>query len=107
MAKKEPVSVNWQTLFILIPVMDLFAAYRVEKLRLYLLIFYVGITLGSVILQMSLVPEDSFSDEFFDSGDFYPESYWEIGIAILLISYGLAVVLIRKWSRGWNEKLKS
>jgi len=104
-AKKEPVSVNWQTLFILIPLMDLFAAYRVEKLRLYLLIFYLGITLGSFILQMLLVPEAFFSDDFFGSSDFFPEGYWEIGIAVLLITYGLAVFLIRKWSREWNEKL--
>jgi len=104
-ARKEPVGVNWQTLFILIPVMDLFAAYRVEKLQLYLLIFYLGFTLGSIILQMSLIPEAFFSDEFFGSGDFFPEGYWEIGIAILLISYGLAIILIRKWSREWNEKL--
>ena len=105
MAKKEPVSVNWQTLFILIPIAELFAVYRVEKLRLYLLIFLVGFGFGSVILEMLLFPEAYFSDEFLDSDDLITEEFWEIGLAIILASYALAIILIRKWSREWNEKL--
>jgi len=104
-AKKEPVSVNWQTLFILIPIVDLIAAYRVEKLRLYLLIFLVGFGVGSIILEMLVSPEDYFLDEFTDSDDLITEETWEIEIAIILASYALAIILIRKWSKEWNEKL--
>jgi len=106
-AKKEPVSVNWQTLFILIPIVDLIATYRVEKLRLYLLIFGLGFGLGSVILEMSLFPEAFFSDEYLDSWDLFTEDFREIGLAIMLAGYGLAVILIRMWSKEWNAKLST
>jgi len=76
MTKKEPVSVNWQTLLILIPIVDLLAVYRVEKLRLYLLIFWLGFGLGSVILEASLFPEAVFSDEFLESDDLVTEDFF-------------------------------
>ena len=97
--KKEPVSVNWQTLFILIPIVDLWATYRVQKLRLYLLIIYVGFGLGSIVIAISFFPEE------FLLADSFSEGFSEVWIAITLAAYGLAIILIRKWSKKWNEKL--
>ncbi len=105
MARKESVSVNWQSLLVIISFLDLFAAYRVEKLRLFLLIFYLGFGLGSVILDASLFPEDYFSDEFLDSNDLFTEGFWQIGLFIRLVAIGFAIILIRKWSREWNKKV--
>jgi len=105
MVKKEPVSVNWQTLLILIPIVDLFASYRVEKLRRYLLIFYLGFGLAAIVLEIALSPSEYFSDE--TQTDFFSDESWEVEIALTLVSLGLAIILIRKWSREWNEKLAS
>ncbi len=105
MARKEPVSLNWQSLLVIISFLDLFAAYRVEKLRLFLLIFYLGFGLGSVILDASLFPDDYFSDEFLDSNDLFTENFWQIGLVIRLVAVGFAIILIRKWSREWNERV--
>ena len=99
MVKQQPVSVNWQTLFILIPIVDLWATYRVQKLRLYLLIFYVGFSIGSIILEISLFPEE------FLSADSFAEGFWEFWLALTLAAYALAIILIRKWSKEWNENL--
>jgi len=104
-ARKEQVSVNWQSLSVIIILIDLFAAYRVEKLRLFLLIFYLGFGLGSVILEALLFPEAYFSDEFLESSDLFTEDFLGIGLTIRLIAIGLAIILIRKWSREWNERV--
>ena len=103
LAKKEPVSIFWQSIFMIIPVFDLFAAYRVEKLRKYLL-FIITYTVIAVILLLILFPIDdesleeksSFFDSTFDDG-------W-IGIGMELIAIGIGIILIRKWSKEWNEQ---
>ncbi len=103
MVKKEPVSVNWQTLFILIPIVNLWTTYRIQKLRRYLLIFYLGFGLAGIVLEIALSPAEYFSDEI--PTDIFPDEGWEVEIALILVSLGLAIILIRKWSREWNEKL--
>jgi len=45
MVEKKPVNVNWQMVFVLIPFLDLYASYRIQKLRLWLLIFWDDVTL--------------------------------------------------------------
>jgi len=92
-------------LLVIITLLDLFAAYRVEKLRLFLLIFFLGFGLGSVVLDASLFPEDYFSDEFLYSNDLFTENFWQIGLVIRLVAIGFAIILIRKWSREWNERV--
>jgi len=103
MVDKIPVSVNWQTLLILFPILDLWATYRIQKLRLYLLIFYLGFGLATIVLEIALSPDEYFSGE--TQIDFSFDESWEIEAAVLLVSLGLAIILIRKWSREWNEKL--
>ena len=104
--KKEPVSVNWQTLFIFLPIVDLWATYRIQKLRLYLLIFYLGFGLGGILLEIALYPDAYFSDEFMESDSFMTDEFSEIGLGLILASIALGIILIRKWSREWNEKLR-
>ena len=103
MVKKVPVSVNWQTLFILIPIVDWWASYRIQKFRLYFLIFYIGFGVGSGVLLYALFPE-TMSTENYPS--LYAEGFWEVWLALTLGGYALAIILIRKWSREWNEKLQ-
>jgi len=63
------------------------------------LIIYLGFGLGSIILEVSLFPEE------FLSADSFAEGFWEFWIATTLAAYALAIILIRKWSKEWNEKL--
>ena len=82
------VSVGWQTIFVLIPIVNLWAAYRIEKLRKYLLIF---IPLG---IGVSLV------------GSFFIPFPYSIPINYAII-FAIQIHFIRKWSIQWNEKLAS
>jgi len=100
---KEPVSVNWQSLFIIIPVIDLWASYRVEKLRLYLLII-IAILITEVTIEGGI-----FGDAYFD-WDYIMTEQEENNLFILqggflAVEIVVSVILIRKWSKDWNEKL--
>ena len=60
MVEKKPVSVNWQMVFSVIPCLDLYASYRIQKLRLWLLIFWVaGVAVG-LIHDYAIYGEDFF-----------------------------------------------
>lgn len=100
MRKKEPVSIKRQTVYALVPFLDLYAAYKIEKLILYLIIM-VGIALASFIFEIvfSIPHIDRITLETFAS------SYIIIVTQVLTIP--LTVYLIRKWSKKWNEKLKT
>ncbi|MEX0656692.1 MAG: hypothetical protein WD154_04005 [Nitrosopumilaceae archaeon] len=100
MRKKEPVSIKRQTIYALVPFLDLYAAYKIEKLILYLIIM-VGIALASFIFEIVFPIQhiDRITLETFAS------SYIIIVTQVLTIP--LAVYLIRKWSKKWNEKLKT
>ena len=90
--KQEPVSVNWQTLFAVLPVVWIWAFYRIEKLRLALVIL-ISTSFGFSVLSgllAGLLP---------DGAGMYlimPITYLPQAI--------LAIALIRKWSKQWNEK---
>ena len=99
MVRKEPVSVNWQTLFIIIPIIDLWATYRIEKLRLYLLIT-IAMIVTEVIIEISIFGVDSYLME-----QEVPTSQYALQTGFVLAEVGISIVLVRKWSREWNEKI--
>ena len=92
MVEKKPVSVNWQTLFILLPIIDLWAAYRVEKLGRYILFIIAVAVVGFIV---------GFVEGllFFGMSDFFS---W----IVVLIGVVISIILIRTWSTEWNEKLQ-
>ncbi len=104
MVEKEPVNINWQTLFAIIPVINLWACYRIEKLRLYLIVIIAILVVEFLITQVTL-----------DEQDF--ECYWGLIecemnnritylISVLLVIEAvISIVLLRKWSQEWNAKL--
>jgi len=115
MPAKGPVSLIRQTIYCFIPIMDMYAAYTVKKLRWYLAIMII-FAIASSSLTSIIYPEgDSLSPESADvrieQGDgaylwFGPNP--ELGIALFAINWGLsyviAVFLIRRWSKKWNEQ---
>ncbi len=90
MVEKEPVSVNWQTLFAIIPIIDLWAFYRIEKLRMLILVV-IGMFVVSFIV--------GFAEGLMFLG-FSDASTW----IMPLIGIGISIYLIRKWSEEWNQK---
>jgi len=84
MVKREPVNINWQIVFAIIPYVQFYAAYRVEKFRLF---FLLWIVIGACIAVFN-----------FFAGERIPYMSYAVGIPIY-------VVLIRKWSKEWNEQI--
>ncbi len=103
MVKQKPVSVNWQTVFVFIPILDLWAFYSVQKLRMALLIFLVGFGAAAIAIQFAILGSDAFLVE--DPDLIYSNTAF-IGssIGLTIAQYALAIYLIRHWSKEWNKK---
>ncbi len=108
MVEKKPVNVKWQMVFVLIPFLDLYASYRIQKLRLWLLIFGVGVGIAAILLNHALFGMDLFGMDHFgwnneikawDSAKLY------FHITLTIVILGAAVYVIRRWSISWNEKV--
>ena len=103
MVKQKPVNVNWQTVFVFIPIADLWAFYRVQKLRMALLIFLVGFTAAAIAIQFAIFGTEAFLEK--DTDVIYSNTAF-IGssIGLTIAQYALAVYLVRRWSKEWNKK---
>ncbi len=87
MVKQQPVNVGWQTFFMFIPFVDIWAFYRIEKLRLGLVII-IGTSGADLGLRMML-----------------PFPYGlSASIGMLIFSIAIQIYFIRKWSMEWNAK---
>ena len=115
MPAKGPVSITWQTIFCFIPIMDIVAAFRVKRLRWYLLIF-IGYGTISTIIQSIVNPLDQtpvYNEKIFSETGSFDWGYAllgsnpELSITSILIhnaiAYVIAVYLIRRWSKKWNQ----
>ena len=113
MPAKGKVSLTRQTIYCFIPIMDVYAAYHVKKLRWYLLImFTVGIPLSIAMSAVNPMPETDDYDEIFLENQEIDWSYAILGsnpnaaiVSIVIyhvVAYALAIFLIRRWSKKWN-----
>ncbi len=116
MPANVPVSLARQTAFCFIPVMDMYAAYKVKKLRLYLLIMIgLSLALGAIGGIINPPPESNDSELYRDDfGNIDWNKVWfgqnpEFSISFMIlniaITLALAIFLIRKWSKKWNEQI--
>ncbi len=103
MVEKKPVNVNWQMVFVLIPFLDLYASYRIQKLRLWLLIFGVGFGIAAILLNYALFSMDysGWNNEI----EVWEPAKMSFHITLTIVTLGAAVYVIRRWSISWNEKL--
>ena len=109
MPANGPVSLTRQTIFVLIPVLDLVAFYKIKRLRMYLLIVYLGIALlAGTAYSMTVEPEYWTIDENYDpdaSFEFmWSAESWAKWIPMMAITYAVAIFLVRRWSKEWNEQ---
>ena len=92
------VNVNWQILFIFIPILNLWVLWRIKKMKKALLVF-VPMNLG-VLYLLRLFISLSYSSN---------ENSLILGIvtlALLILDLCIMVYLIEKWSKEWNKKIE-
>jgi len=82
--KNKPVDMGKQTVFVFVPGLDVYAAYKIKKLTNYFLIL-LGIGIPIMILLLSTTGV----------------SYYLLLVEVVLLP--VAIYLIRKWSKKWNE----
>ncbi len=117
MPAKESVSLFRQTIYCFIPLVDLYAAYNVKKLRWYLLIMLgLGVVFSVVgeIANPTEWTEESILNVDGGQIDLENEMFGEnseTGMTLFFINTGVtyvvAVYFIRKWSKKWNEQFRS
>lgn len=103
------VSLKTQTIFCIIPLLDLYAAYRIKKLRRYLLImiFLVGVPL--MIIDFAVFPQmqsDTLDDFTMEAMFDYELGDMLYSIATWVASIMIAIFLIRRWSVQWNSQFQ-
>ncbi len=103
MVKQKPVSVNQQTIFALIPSVDVWAFYRIQKLRKFILI---ALGLGFAFSPISLAVSASIDMSTITSPlDLYSNPIFLMYIVGTIATlHGTLVYFIRRWSKEWNEQ---
>ena len=102
MVKDEPVSLMRQTIYCFIPILDIYAAYRVKVLRKYMIIMIlVGIPVS--IADSVIFPDtDKTFDGFLQFLTFYygiDTNHFVASIIIWMGTVLLAIYLVRRWSK--------
>ena len=101
MAKKKPVNLTIQTIYIFIPILSLIALYRVEKLRWGILIAILFSLVGWSIDFSFGVDDDAFVNFFISGAN---TLYGILYLILIATQVAVFIYLIRKWSREWNNK---
>jgi len=104
MVAKGPVSIKEQTIFALIPYVDIWAFYRIQKLRRMILF---SLILGLVFVPIYLLVLFSIDKtSMTEPLDIYSNSLFIVYlIGSSLAGFSLKVYLIRKWSKKWNDHI--
>lgn len=106
--KEEPVSMTRQTIYCIIPILDIYAAYRVKRLRWYLLIMLLAVGVPLSITESILFPPDGDAslEEFANFWLFYynEPDHFVFSIAAWIVTMAVAIFLIRRWSAQWNQR---
>jgi ABC-type Fe3+-siderophore transport system permease subunit len=109
LVKQEPVNVVAQMIMGLIPLVSIYAFYRIQKLRKILAIsILINITISFAVLGISImmatISDDPESLE--DSMMIMMEILENIYLNIVLFVVGIAInlYLMKKWATQWNEQ---
>ena len=107
------VNLLLQTIYCFIPILDLYAAYQVKRLRWYIVIILASAIVVSIVMSLIVPQMDEYDPDKLLAID--GQLNWEyamfgenpeLGIASMLITEGIliaiAVYVIRRWSKQWN-----
>ena len=84
--EKKPVSIGWQVVFVIIPYVWIYAFYRIEKLRIGIVLAIITTIVG-IGFQMILP---------------FP---WGLAFALFGNAW-LVVFFHRRWTKQWNSKFE-
>ena len=112
MPAKGPVSVLWQIIMVVfVPILDLWAFFRIKKLRKYLLYVYVpqlliggmiaGLIIGMAFEENGIEKLENFSEDL-EANELVlviPSIVMGIGFTIF------SIYLIATWSEKWNKEI--
>ena len=102
---EEFVNVKRQTIYSLIPYVQIWAFYRIQKLKMFILIS-LGIGFAFTPIQKIMFSGIDISST--NSWDPYSEPLvWMYLFAMMLCIHTLSAFFIRRWSIKWNERLES
>ena len=106
MPAKGKVSLPVQTIFCIIPILDMYAAYRITKLRKYLLIMILVIAIPVSVASSIFLPTDVEGLEGFTNLlIFYygvDDNQFIFSVVVQIGTILFAIFLIRRWSKQWN-----
>ena len=114
MPAKGPVSVLWQIIMVVfVPILDLWAFYRIKKLKKYLLYVYVPQLLVGVIIT-GLIMGMAFEENGIEKLENFSEDLEsnELALVIPSIVMGMgftifSIYLIATWSEKWNKEISN
>lgn len=102
---KGSVKIVWQIIFIFIPVLNLWAFYRIKKLRKFFLFVWIPEMIITLIIITPMVlanVEQSLNRNPMLDGEFLMET-----VLLYIVETGFAILsiyLIYKWSKEWNKQ---
>jgi len=100
MVERKPVSVRRQMIYSVIPILDLIASYKIQKFRLWFLVFWV-IAIGIQSVHDYWVYGD-WENEI-DYGE--PVNISNLILSIIIYA-GFQILVMRHWSISWNKNLE-
>jgi formate hydrogenlyase subunit 3/multisubunit Na+/H+ antiporter MnhD subunit len=106
MPAEGKVSLSVQTVFCIITILDMYAAYRIKKLRKYLAIMILVIAIPvSVASSVFLPTDDEGLEGFTNLMIFYygvDDNQFIFSVVVQIGTILFAIFLIRRWSKQWN-----
>ena len=107
MPAKGKVSLRIQAIYCMIPCLDMYAAYRIKRLRKYLLIMILLVVIPVTIADEVLFPMDKMIsfEKFLEFLTFYygvDTNHFVFSIATCAGTVLVAIFLVRRWSKKWN-----
>ena len=119
MPSKGPVKIVWQIIFIFIPIVDLWAFYRIKKLRKFLLMVWIPETvittvivifIYGLIVAAAVFGGPNILNDQTPSGKAVNDELTKNSIILYIVETGftiLSIYLIYKWSKEWNKQFPS
>lgn len=103
MVERKPVNVILQMILAVIPILDIYASYKIQKLRWWILVFWVGGGAVGVIYNEAVYSGVLFVEFLNSHGSAYAIEYF-----MFVIPFAIAQAMVmRVWSKKWNASFRN
>jgi len=106
MVEKKPVNVKLQMVFAVIPILDCYAGYKIQRLRLWFLIFWICGTIVGIIHGFALFGEEYFGMFVMETNYLDDPAHLADYVLFIIIFACVQAIVMRKWSISWNKKFE-